>query len=149
LVVPPRDVAGYWKTDKGFKLETNEGEWPLWQGQALIHSGFSLEYKYIIVRNDQVAGHENNLAHARIPAGAVSLGFELLVLNTKPSTLNPKPVSFGFASVSCSVAKLSTMIWENGPVNKKKKMFKKNAGDLGKRPREQEPEDIVRDDDSG
>ena len=47
-------VAGYWKTDKGFKLETNEGEYPTWSGQALIHSGFSLEYKYIIVRNGEV-----------------------------------------------------------------------------------------------
>lgn len=47
-------MAGYWKTDKGFKLETKDGEYPVWQGQALIHSGFSLEYKYIIVRNDEV-----------------------------------------------------------------------------------------------
>jgi hypothetical protein len=47
-------VTGYWKTDKGFKLETKEGQYPLWEGQALIHSGFLLEYKYIILRNGEV-----------------------------------------------------------------------------------------------
>jgi hypothetical protein len=35
-------------------LETKEGQYPIWSGQALIHSGFSLEYKYIIVRNGEV-----------------------------------------------------------------------------------------------
>jgi hypothetical protein len=58
-----QDVSGYWKTDKSFKLETKEGEYPLWQGQALIHSGFSLEYKYIIVRNDEVRWHGIRKSH--------------------------------------------------------------------------------------
>ena len=47
-------LAGYWKTDKGFKLETSADKFPAWEGTALIHSGFSLEYKYIIFRNGEV-----------------------------------------------------------------------------------------------
>ena len=47
-------ILGYWKTDKGFKLETGDGQYPVWTGQALIHSGFSLEYKYIILRGGEV-----------------------------------------------------------------------------------------------
>jgi hypothetical protein len=27
--------SGYWKTDKGFKLETKEGEYPVWQARLL------------------------------------------------------------------------------------------------------------------
>lgn len=94
-------MAGYWKTDKGFKLETNEGEWPLWQGQALIHSGFSLEYKYIIVRDDQVARHENHLAHAHIFCQAVSLGFELLLCFPNPKKIHSELCSSCAASKHC------------------------------------------------
>uniref|UniRef100_A0A7S0HVN1 CBM20 domain-containing protein n=1 Tax=Hanusia phi TaxID=3032 RepID=A0A7S0HVN1_9CRYP len=47
-------ILGYWKTDKGFKLETSADKFPAWEGTALIHSGFSLEYKYIIFRNGEV-----------------------------------------------------------------------------------------------
>ncbi len=47
-------TTGSWKPEKGFKLETSAKDYPLWTGKVQLHTGFSLEYKYSIVRDNEV-----------------------------------------------------------------------------------------------
>jgi len=51
-------TVGSWKPEKGLKLETTPGDYPLWTGKVQLHTGFSLEYKYALLREGNVMWEE-------------------------------------------------------------------------------------------
>ena len=46
--------AGNWKADKALTLATSPATYPVWEGTALVYTGFALEYKYIVTKKEDV-----------------------------------------------------------------------------------------------
>mmetsp|Transcript_9960 Transcript_9960/g.23354 ORF Transcript_9960/g.23354 Transcript_9960/m.23354 type:complete len:1012 (+) Transcript_9960:123-3158(+) len=50
LVSGNAPILGNWKADKALTLATSPATYPVWEGTALVYTGFSLEYKYIVTK---------------------------------------------------------------------------------------------------
>ena len=61
--------AGNWKADKALTLATSPATYPVWEGTALVYTGFALEYKYIVTKKAEVQW-ENGAVNRRCDAVA-------------------------------------------------------------------------------